>query len=260
MNQTPWQFINASVIGPTHRNREEPCQDASLVRTLSLVQGHYLIGCCCDGAGSAYLAAQGAELACQTVVGFASHAVRKRGGLQSTTKQNVSDWIAGASEKLSDMALDRHAKKRDAACTMLLSVVGPELALFVQIGDGAIVINAENGSGYDVVFWPQMGEYAGTTNFLTDPNAADSFVFKQIERPITHLAMFTDGVQMLGLDFGRRTAHQPFFDPLFEAMHQQPDVNHLNQPFRDFLGSSDIDARTDDDRTLILATRATRTD
>lgn len=255
MNASNWKFVCASVIGSTHRNREEPCQDASSVRQVTYGERSYLIGCCSDGAGTAYLAAQGAELACKLMSDQAAEALKQSDGLSSISREHVAQWIQQAASALAELAHDHHAKVRETACTMLLAVLGPQQALFVQIGDGAIVLNPEHGEDYDVVFWPQMGEYAGTTNFLTDSNASSEFVFQWLNRPIHRLAMFTDGLQMLGLDFSSHNAHQPFFDPLFQTLHDEPDVAKLHEPFRDFLASDQIDTRTDDDRTLILATR-----
>lgn len=255
MSHALWKFVHASVIGSTHRNREEPCQDASSVRVVSQHGRSYLIGCCSDGAGTAYLAAQGAELACQQMCEFATEALKQGDGLCSISRGQVAQWIQETTLSLGELAHDRHARIRETACTLLLAVIGPEQGLFVQIGDGAIVLDAESGEGYDVVFWPQMGEYAGTTNFLTDSNADSQFVFQWLKRPIHRLAMFTDGLQMLGLDFTKNAPHGPFFDPLFNTLHEQTNVSQLEQPFRDFLASPDIDTRTDDDRTLILATR-----
>ena len=76
------------------------------------------------------------------------------------------------------------------------------------------------------------------------------------ELPIDRLALLTDGVERLALNFANRGAHRPFFDGLFKTItagktggHDQP----LSSKLAAFLDSDGINARTDDDKTLILA-------
>ena len=60
---------------------------------------------------------------------------------------------------------------------------------------------------------------------------------------------------MLCLNFVDKTVHAPFFVPLFESLRNVTDPKDLNEPMRLFLESAEVVARTDDDKTLILATR-----
>ena len=255
MNQSQWSYVYASAIGTSHADREEPCQDASLVRQVMTRQGPHLVACCSDGAGSAFMAAEGAALACESFIRHATQRLGRSEGIDTISQNEVAGWIGQIAGELSDLARKHHAETRETACTLLAAIVGPTDALFIQIGDGAIVVDQPNQRDYDIIFWPQMGEYAGTTNFVTDRHAQSAFVFQYMNRPVQRLAMFTDGLQMLGLDFNQRLPHGPFFDPLFHALLRQPDPTQLAGPFEDFLVSDDVNARTDDDRTLILAAR-----
>jgi hypothetical protein len=60
---------------------------------------------------------------------------------------------------------------------------------------------------------------------------------------------------MLALNFATKTAHQPFFLPMFQSIRGTQDANDLQIPLRQFLDSEAVNARTDDDKTLVLAIR-----
>ena len=88
--------------------------------------------------------------------------------------------------------------------------------MFFQIGDGAIVYQAEDGR-YVPALWPQSGEYANCTWFLTDPDAS-SRVQAARARSVHEVALLTDGLQGLALQFVTRAAHGPFFEPMFARL------------------------------------------
>ena len=68
------------------------------------------------------------------------------------------------------------------------------------------------------------------------------------------MALFTDGLQTLALDY-TRAAHSPFFAPMFAALSSETEPGGLLGPLSAFLESPAVNERTDDDKTLILATR-----
>jgi len=138
---------------------------------------------------------------------------------------------------------------RELACTALLAVIGPSVAAFAQIGDGAMVV------GDRVIFWPEPAEYANATDFLTDDDWAAKLHFAMTDAPVTEVAVLTDGLQRLALDFQGKAPHAAFFRPLFDALRSATDVEALVEPFRDFLDSPRVNARTDDDKTLVIAVR-----
>ena len=69
------------------------------------------------------------------------------------------------------------------------------------------------------------------------------------------IALFTDGLQNLVLSYANKTAHAGFFTPLFEALKKDPDNRLWISPRQldHFLSRDDINERSDDDKTLILA-------
>jgi hypothetical protein len=144
---------------------------------------------------------------------------------------------------------------------MLGAAVGHDRAAFFQIGDGAIVVsNRSEPDDYGWVFWPQHGEFANQTNFITQGNALGLLDFELEERCIDEIAMFTDGIERLVLDLRGKTAHAPFFRTLFTwlANTEEAAVNeeiNTSEIIRRYLSSKQLNDRTDDDKTLILASR-----
>jgi len=60
---------------------------------------------------------------------------------------------------------------------------------------------------------------------------------------------------MLALDFSQSKAHDPFFAPLFRTVKNGPDEEVLRSALLDFMDSNRVNERTDDDKSLLLATR-----
>jgi hypothetical protein len=71
------------------------------------------------------------------------------------------------------------------------------------------------------------------------------------------VALLTDGLQGLALRFSTREAHGPFFEPMFARLRREREgePKGLGKELRAFLGSAPVNQRTDDDKTLVLATR-----
>jgi hypothetical protein len=124
----------------------------------------------------------------------------------------------------------------------------------MQIGDGAIV--ARCGERYEALTWPESGEYVNTTRFLTDSDVDQHIQYALLAYPVRNIALLTDGLQGLALHFASHTAHAPFFTPFFDALRAQPDEEwqHLSHAIASSLDSPMVNARTDDDKTLIVAT------
>jgi hypothetical protein len=69
------------------------------------------------------------------------------------------------------------------------------------------------------------------------------------------VALLTDGMERLALRFDSLTPHPPFFRPLFEALRATTNVDALTEDLRQFLQSDSVQNKTDDDKTLVLASR-----
>ena len=253
-----WRTLAASVAGTSHLDAGQPCADACAVRVLRTVSGGWLLAAvAADGAGSSARAADGARLACEAIVERAERrandAALPARGLAAFGPDDVAQWVEGARGRITEAARAQGFESRDFSCTLLVALVDEEAAVFFQIGDGAIVYR-RSGGAYVPALWPQSGEYANCTWFVTDDDAADHVQSAAVEG-VHELALFTDGLQALALRFGSREAHGPFFEPMFARLRGAPEPERLDEELRSFLGSAPVNRRTDDDKTLVLATR-----
>jgi serine/threonine protein phosphatase PrpC len=243
-----WTALGDSVTGTSHRAKNVPCQDAHRYCTIGSGE-EWLVIAAADGAGSASHSETGARRACDEfmrliqVFDFAD--AFKRDAMTALFVDVQTALIAEA-EAL-------NVRARDLACTALLAVLGPESAAFAQVGDGAIVHSQDDH--YRVVFWPEPAEYANATDFLTEERVENLVRFETVVDAISEVAVFTDGLQRLALDFSSRTAYPGFFQPLFTELRTTANAESLIEPFRSFLDSSRVNQRTDDDKTLVLAVR-----
>jgi len=243
-----WKFICQSVEGTSHKKTTLGCQDSSF----AAAHGTNLILLVADGAGSASLAADGSKLAIATGAALIKSFFDSGKQAQEITSDILRGWMSGIHAILEHEAAARNTSSREMACTMLIAVVGESSAAFAQIGDGAIVILDEQT--YRPVFWPATGEFHNTTYFVTEAEFEMNIQLETFNRPINELAMFSDGLEMLALNYSTKTAHAPFFAQLFRSL-RAGNAEELAEPMRQFLDSKPINDRTDDDKTLILATR-----
>jgi Protein phosphatase 2C len=256
-----WRVAHSSVIGTSHEKTGLPCQDAGCCTIVSDPDGrHVLLAVASDGAGSASRSLDGATLAVDRFLLEFGDATR-RSGLDGITKEFVEGWLSRVRSEVRDRAETHDVSPREFACTVLGSVVGHDRAAFFQIGDGAIIIsNRDEPGDYGWVFWPQHGEFANQTNFITQDDALEILEFEIEERCIDEIAIFTDGIERLVLDLQERTAPAAFFRTLFGWLVQtEPAAVSAEIPKSEvvsrYLASKRVNDRTDDDKTLILASR-----
>jgi hypothetical protein len=249
-----WNHVHASAIGTSHAKTGKPCQDASRVALAGTANGPVLVLVCSDGAGSASLSEIGSHLACEEFVRGATEWLALGAGPEALTEPVAQEMCVRIREALHERASQFAVTPRDLACTLIAAIVSETSAAFVQVGDGGIVIR-EHTATLRPVFWPASGEYINTTFFLTDPNLPDRVQFASLSANVRDIALFTDGLQMLCLRYADRVAHEPFFRPLFHSLRSSAEGLELTAQLETFLNSGPINSRTDDDKTLILATR-----
>jgi hypothetical protein len=256
-----WRVAHASVIGTSHEKMGLPCQDSGCSRIVSDPEGRdVLLAVACDGAGSASLSLDGANLTTDRFLREFSQATRQL-GLDGITKEFVEDWLSRVRAEIRDRAEAADLSPREFACTLLGAVVGQDRAAFFQIGDGAIVVsNRDEPDDYGWVFWPQHGEFANQTNFVTQDNALEILQFELEERCVDEIAVFTDGIERLVLDLQNKTAHAPFFRTLFGWLVKTEPATvggeiPTSEVVNRYLSSKQINDKTDDDKTLMLASR-----
>lgn len=252
---TGWKVVAASVRGTSHLNSGAPCQDSCSTDVITGVDGSiHLVCLVADGAGSASCGHEGAELACLVAMDAIRTAVTLNEGLPLTTYH--AELIATkVQQALMALADSNELPAREFACTLLGAVISENAALFFQVGDGAIV--PANGDVQGIAFWPEEGGYANATYFVTEPDVLSHLQAVNVAVRLDEVALMSDGLQRLALAFDTKTPHGPFFEPMFAALRQQPpeDGDLLQGPLMKFLDSPAVNSRTDDDKTLVLATR-----
>ncbi|KAK44914.1 MULTISPECIES: PP2C family serine/threonine-protein phosphatase [Caballeronia] len=250
-----WKVIGASAVGTSHTSNSSPCQDSCFYHVASDATGaSLLVALVSDGAGSAQFGEVGSELACEAA-GKMLLEIAETTGEDGLKAHLASELLEVVRARISEAAQARSVTMRALACTLLGAVIGPTRAFYFQVGDGAIV--ARDAGALAPVFWPESGEYANMTYFVTDANAAEHLRV-EIRDTSDEVSLFSDGIQRLALVFATETAYEPFFEPMFKALRASSDdqTDSLCAALERFLNSDAINDRTDDDKTLILATRS----
>lgn len=248
-----WKIVCDSVQGTSHKASSLVCQDYCRAEAFGAEGDYALLAACADGAGSALYSEKASALVCEGFFRF-FQTTPPRDLVDGTSGYGIAELLlAQLRREVDALAAEMAIDVRELACTFLGAVILGSGAAFLQIGDGAIVIRRENE--YEPVFWPQSGEYLNTTNFVTDADFLDKVAIRIVRDCVDEIAMFTDGIERLALRTSDRMAHGPFFRPLFEALRASQEPAALSQPLQLFLDSEAVNERTDDDKTLVLATR-----
>ncbi|MHC2001787.1 PP2C family serine/threonine-protein phosphatase [Methylobacterium sp. CM6241] len=244
--------------GTSHEASNTPCQDQASCRVIETSEGPVLVAIVCDGAGSAAHAEIGAWLAAETMMELVELHFEEGGRMADVDLACGRAWLVRVADALTHDAAAQGRSVRDYACTLLVAVVAKGSAAFLQIGDGAIVISRGEDEDWSYVFWPQHGEFANTTNFVVSRDAADLLEFAYVPEPLQELALFSDGLENLVLHHATKTVFEPFFRqmiaPVRRAAESGLDVR-LSSDLTAYLSSPRVCERTDDDKSLVLASR-----
>lgn len=248
----------ASSIGTSHLASSQPCQDSHRGAILKDADGRdVLLLVASDGAGSASVADVGAALTCRIFAKLVEEFLAGGGEVEHIGRPLVERWIAGIVSHLAHQASQEGLALQDYACTLLAAIMSDDVAMFAQIGDGAIVVSSKVGV-WDYVFWPQHGEFANSTNFVTSENSYNALEFAVRDAAIEEIAVFTDGIESLVLRKADKVVHAPFFDSMFKSVRRSRAPGRdeaLCRELEKYLASQPIIDRTHDDKTLMLATR-----
>ncbi|MEM9245546.1 MAG: PP2C family serine/threonine-protein phosphatase [Cyanobacteria bacterium P01_F01_bin.153] len=271
----PWTVIGQSVMGTGHERRSQPCQDAWAWKEIN---GDHLCVAVADGAGSASHSEVGARTAVATAIERVAQIITERtegntAPYNSSTQLELEQWrspltqvLEGVQKELKLTAQQKEISLRDLACTLLIMLWTPQGIVALQVGDGAIIGRDHDGQMVALT-QPQQGEYANQTLFVVEDRAMDQAQFVHCpltgDRHLSHVALFSDGLQRLALELPRGKPFSPFFDPLFSFLDQVNDawsnatdpkgvLNNAAHTLENFLRSPRVTARTDDDLTLVL--------
>ena len=256
MNCGKWRVAQASVVGQSHLNQNTVCQDRVLTGVFeSESEGEILIAAVADGAGSTTSGQRGAEIACGFFVKQISEFL-KNAAVKSLTEEFGRRWIEFFQAEIAKIAGAGKKETREYATTLVAAVVGKNDAVFYQVGDGGAVFSASGKPvSYRFSIAPVESEYVNQTEFLTDETAADSLRFTRIETAVEDLILFSDGIFAVAVDYQTGKPHEPFLMPMISPLRNGAGEN-LNEKLEKFLASPKLNEKTDDDKTIILASRA----
>ena len=258
MSMGGWRSVAASVIGTSHEKTGGACQDANDCQIYASPAGEKILAAAvADGAGSAGCGGEGAAITCRALLGQMVEHLDSGKSVEQVTGDTVKFWITTIQNLLEAEARAVSRERRDFACTILGLLVGESCAACLQVGDGAIVLADSEEHVYGHVFWPDRGEYANTTHFVTEDDAIEHLQFASINRGVVEAALLTDGLQTMALNYQQRTAHEPFFKGLFAPLRTAEEgcSPELSESLAAFLASPRVNEKTDDDKTLVLASR-----
>ncbi len=256
-----WRYALASVMGTSHVRSGDPCQDACACEIIATAEGDpVLVAVASDGAGSARLSQLGSSETCSFVVQRIRSLLADGVSVGAISREVTTRLILEAQDHLRATARAAATSARELACTLVGGVVGPEAAAFFQVGDGVVIVGprAEPANEFSWVFWPERGEYANTTVFLSDERVAEHLQHDTVPYGVDELAILTDGIQGLVLNYREHAAHAPFFSRVMAPLRACAQAGHsrpLSAALAAYLASTPINDRTDDDKTLVLASR-----
>ena len=279
--ESVWKVVGASVAGSGHVKTGRPCEDAARYQVCPMPMGApALVAAVADGAGSCAHSARGALAAADAALAEAVSRLPavltgdllpgeiQPGDLLPRDSESVDGGLIdllrhclwAGHRRLVEIADAEGQALRDYSTTLLLSVQVDGLLAVAQIGDGAIIA-AGPDAGYFMASVPdRSGEYANETSFVTEKRSIEDaqFAVFPVAGSGSRLVMFTDGLQNLVLEYGcgpLPVPHDKFFSSLFDWFGAQRGEYEAFAGLRRFLSSSKVRARTDDDVTLLMATR-----
>lgn len=254
-----WKAIARYVTGTSHQEQKIPCQDCGNYRIFKDV----IVGAVADGAGSAKYSHFGSELAVETALKYLSRISeypQKRKRFWEKFSQPLSEpeakhlftkTVNHVIAELKKQAKNKDYSVNDLACTLLVFVATPEWVAAMQIGDGFIVMGSQNAK-YQMLFKPDKGEFFNETTFVTSVNALEEMQVQVISEKQEFICASTDGLEKVAIRFSDWQPFPPFFKPLEAYLRETEQPENNDQYIIDFLKSGRLNARTDDDKTLLL--------
>lgn len=240
-------IFGASVIGPSHIQKNMPRQDAL---AYDILNSNFGIIAVADGLGSASMSDLGAQLAVEKVIEGTEKGIEKF----KTDISNVAGYAAKyARKELEKKAIEEKYNLRDLACTLIVLVIHNNVVSVAHIGDGAVV--AKINDDIKLLSGPEESEYINEVVPLTSKDWEKSLRVTPKIFGVSHIAVFTDGCQRAVL-VKSRTGLQPykkFFEPLFSDTQEIKDKEERDKEIRDFLSSKKMSESSEDDKTFVVA-------
>jgi hypothetical protein len=192
----PWRAADGAVVGTAHLRATppKPCQDAALAegpeRALAILA---------DGAGSAAVSHLGASAVvtgvrrlCRTIERDLAATLDTEDARVGLAERLAHRIVSHAKGLLDDLAEAHLRSSDDFRCTLLVWLTGRQRALWVKVGDGALVVERE-GACYSV--GPAgKGEFANQTCFISPRLEDRQWAWGEIDASdLSGLAAMSDG-------------------------------------------------------------------
>ncbi|CUJ13929.1 PP2C family serine/threonine-protein phosphatase [Achromobacter xylosoxidans] len=249
-----WTWACASHVGTSHIRTGQRLQDAYSCFTCLGGDRPVFVGIVSDGAGSAEFGGEGASLVCRSIGKSARHHFSQTAGLP--TVSSIECWVDQARDLIYKAAGLRDKAARDFACTLVCVISDGESSVIAHVGDGCVVAREQHSAAWFAPTWPDHGEYASTTRFVTDQPAAKIRI-SAVDRSVDVLALFSDGIERMVLDMAAQVPSEKFFSVVARPILQSSVLAGKDAPLslqlKGYLGGDQINARTDDDKTLVIA-------
>lgn len=239
-----WKVFAAAAPGARHRAMGVGSDDAHAYKALP---GGLMI-VVADGAGSARRGGDGARLAIETAMQYWEEFFQQD---REPSVESLASVVVQCRQRIKAAADGEGLDLREFATTLLAVAVCHASLYALQIGDGAIV--AEYEDGLTVLTVQQPREYVNEITFLTSTDFQD-FLHLHVgnSEGLRGLAIFSDGVEDVSIIRSKNEAHPGFFSPLLSfARSEQASVEEV----LNLLTSEKMTKLVDDDVTLVLAVR-----
>ena len=245
-----WTALSASVCGESHRRAGRANDDA--LEYLVKSDGT-LIAAIADGAGSATHSRFGSRTAVVTACDLADRLLDDAPIGDSSAAVRFFDRLLPAiRNRLESLSFELGLDLSELATTLCVCIAGSHGTALVQIGDGGIVLQHPTGKCL-MPIWPHDSEYLNETRFLTSADFAEAARVRFFRYLPTAIALLTDGLEPIAVEYAQRTVFGPFFQRMFRFAVE---AGASPESLETFLGSARVAERTDDDRTLFLAVRS----
>jgi Protein phosphatase 2C len=247
-----WRVVGASVAGESHLRNGLPCQDYQSSLVLPSGDGQALLVALADGAGSAEFSDLGARQAVEAALQVLENSLKTQDSRGLDFESCMRSAFESAQQALFELAAGDEIPVRSLATTLTCIAAVDGFFIAGQLGDGSVVVQ----TGEDelvAVTHPQRGEYANETYFLVQEDALEHLQVQVLHYPIRGLAVLSDGLMRLALQMPANLPHAPFFKPLFAFAASVSDPEAATGQLASFLSSERVSARTDDDKSLVLA-------
>jgi protein phosphatase 2C-like protein len=256
-----WLALASTAVGASHLRLTPPvpCQDASIA--LAYPRPVLIVA---DGVGSARLSHLGADAVVRMVSCFIegsddlltllldSPDAGEGGSDGSRAAARFSKSICRFSASvLRDTASRIHHNATEVQSTLLLAIVGLVNTFWLQIGDGAIVI--EDGIGLRSLSPTKGAQFANVVTVISEAEQKDAFICGLIgSNNLKGIALFTDGAaeRLISADHSRIAAK-------VRTLFQQLRSNSLQRTaLHAFLSAHEVwSGTTGDDKSIALLAR-----